>query len=46
MAGTDGLILDLRRNGGGSPASVAYLMTHFFPLGDGPHVFRRGGLCL
>ncbi|WP_426197684.1 S41 family peptidase [Massilia sp. DWR3-1-1] len=38
MAGTDGLILDLRRNGGGSPASVAYLMSHFFPLGDHRHL--------
>lgn len=38
MAGTDALILDLRRNGGGSPASVAYLMTHFFPLGDQRHL--------
>ncbi|WP_158568042.1 MULTISPECIES: S41 family peptidase [unclassified Duganella] len=38
MAGTDALILDLRRNGGGSPASVAYLISHFFPLGDERHL--------
>ncbi|MDB5958745.1 MAG: hypothetical protein JWP59_39 [Massilia sp.] len=38
MAGTEALILDLRRNGGGSPASVAYLMSHFFPLGDRRHL--------
>ena len=38
MAGTEALILDLRRNGGGSPASVAYLMSHFFPFGDERHL--------
>ena len=38
MAGTDALIVDLRRNGGGSPASVAYLISHFFPLGDERHL--------
>jgi hypothetical protein len=38
MNGTDALILDLRRNGGGSPVAVAYLMSHFFPLGDERHL--------
>jgi C-terminal processing protease CtpA/Prc len=38
LSGTDALILDLRRNGGGRPASVAYLMSHFFPLGDERHL--------
>ncbi|MDL2355133.1 MAG: S41 family peptidase [Pseudomonadota bacterium] len=38
VAGADALIVDLRRNGGGSPASVAYWMSHFFPLGDRRHL--------
>lgn len=38
MAGTEALIIDLRRNGGGSPVNVAYLMSHFFPLGDTRHL--------
>ena len=36
--GSDALILDLRRNGGGSPGAVALLMSHFFPLGDERHL--------
>ncbi|HEY0585516.1 MAG TPA: S41 family peptidase [Pseudoduganella sp.] len=38
LAGTDALILDLRRNGGGSPRSAAYLISHFFPFGDIRHL--------
>ena len=38
IAGTDALILDLRRNGGGDPTSVAHLMSHFFPFGDERHL--------
>ena len=30
LAGTDALIVDLRRNGGGSPAMVAFLQTYLF----------------
>jgi hypothetical protein len=36
--GSDALILDLRRNGGGSPDSVALWMSHFFPQGDQRHL--------
>jgi hypothetical protein len=38
LSGTDALILDLRRNGGGDPASVAYLVSHFLPAGDAQHL--------
>ena len=33
LAGSDAIIIDLRSNGGGDPASVALLMSHFFPVG-------------
>ncbi|MEO6155979.1 MAG: S41 family peptidase, partial [Thermomonas sp.] len=46
LSGTDALILDLRRNGGGEPETVAYLMSHFFAPGDERHLndlyFRAG----
>lgn len=38
LAGSDALILDLRRNGGGDPQSVAYLLSHFFAPGDYRHL--------
>jgi hypothetical protein len=38
VQGSDALILDLRRNGGGSPTSVALLMSYFFPQGDERHL--------
>ncbi len=38
VAGTKALVLDLRRNGGGTPDGVAYLISHFFPLGDARHL--------
>ncbi len=38
VAGSDALILDLRRNGGGEPASVALWLSYFFPQGDVRHL--------
>jgi hypothetical protein len=38
LGGTDALILDLRSNRGGDPASVAYLMSHFLPAGEVQHL--------
>ena len=38
LQGTRALILDLRRNGGGQPESVAFLMSHFFAPGDERHL--------
>ena len=38
LAGSEAVIVDLRRNGGGEPSSVAHLMSHFFAHGDVRHV--------
>lgn len=36
--GSDALIIDLRANGGGDPASVVQLVSHLFPVGDSRHI--------
>jgi Peptidase family S41/N-terminal domain of Peptidase_S41 in eukaryotic IRBP len=38
LADSRALIIDLRRNGGGSPASVSYLVSHFVQPGARVHV--------
>jgi hypothetical protein len=38
LRGTDAMIVDLRRNGGGEPATVAWLMSHFFAADDKRHL--------
>ncbi|HWT13759.1 MAG TPA: S41 family peptidase [Allosphingosinicella sp.] len=43
LAGGDAVIIDIRRNGGGSPQAVQYLVSHFLPA-DRPLVtFHMGG---
>ncbi|OOG48971.1 S41 family peptidase [Rhodanobacter sp. C01] len=38
VAGTKALVLDLRQNHGGEPDGVAYLISHFFAVGDDRHL--------
>lgn len=33
LSGGDAVIIDLRRNGGGSPEAVQYIISHFLPAG-------------
>ena len=35
---TRALIVDVRRNGGGSPVSVAYLVSYFLARGERVHI--------
>lgn len=38
VAGARALVIDLRQNHGGEPDGVAYLLSHFFPIGDARHL--------
>lgn len=43
LAGGDAVIIDLRRNGGGSPEAVQYLVSHFLPPGRPLVTFYMNG---
>lgn len=43
LAGGDAVIIDLRRNGGGSPDAVQYLVSHFLPAGRPLVTFHMNG---
>lgn len=43
LAGGDAVIIDIRRNGGGSPAAVQYLVSHFLPAGRPLVTFHMNG---
>ncbi|HVQ10046.1 MAG TPA: S41 family peptidase [Allosphingosinicella sp.] len=43
LAGGDAVIIDLRRNGGGSPEAVQYLVSHFLPGGRPLVTFHMNG---
>lgn len=38
LSGSEAIIVDLRRNNGGRPESVAFFMSHFFAEGDTHHL--------
>jgi hypothetical protein len=43
LFGGDAVIIDLRRNGGGSPEAVQYLISHFLPAGRPLVTFYMNG---
>jgi hypothetical protein len=43
LAGGDAVIIDLRRNGGGSPDAVQYMISHFLPAGRPLVTFYMNG---
>ena len=43
LAGGDAVIIDLRRNGGGSPEAVQYIISHFMPAGQPLMSFYMNG---
>ena len=43
LAGGDAVIIDIRRNGGGSPAAVQYVVSHFLPAGRPLVTFHMNG---
>jgi hypothetical protein len=43
LSGGDAVIIDLRRNGGGSPDAVQYIVSHFLPAGRPLVTFHMNG---
>ncbi|HZG44771.1 MAG TPA: S41 family peptidase [Allosphingosinicella sp.] len=43
LAGGDAVIIDIRRNGGGSPAAVQYITSHFMEAGKPLMTFHMNG---
>ncbi|HYD13340.1 MAG TPA: S41 family peptidase [Allosphingosinicella sp.] len=43
LSGGDAVIIDLRRNGGGSPQAVQYIVSHFLPAGRPLVTFHMNG---
>lgn len=43
LSGGDAVIIDLRRNGGGSPAAVQYITSHFMAAGQPLMTFHMNG---